>query len=38
MACNVYASTEEECEEKLAELIREMEQEIASMKAQEMAS
>ena len=38
MARNVYASTEEECEEKLAELIREMKQEIASMKAQEKAS
>ena len=33
MARNVYASTEEECEEKLAELIREMKQEIAAMKA-----
>ena len=33
MVRNVYASTEEECEEKLAELIREMKQEIATMKA-----
>ena len=29
---NVYAHTEEECEEKLAELIREMKAEIAEMK------
>ena len=33
-----YSPTEEECEEKLAQLIREMKQEIASMKAQEKAS
>ena len=38
MVRNVYASTEEECEEKLSQLIREMKQEIASMKAQEKAS
>lgn len=34
MARNIYASTEEDCEEKLAALIREMKQEIATMKAQ----
>ena len=33
MARNVYAKTEEECEEKLAQLIQEMKQEIAAMKA-----
>ena len=37
VARNVYACTEEECEKKLAQLIREMKQEIASMKAQEKA-
>ena len=35
---NVYASTEEECEQKLAELIAEMKQEITSLKAQAKAS
>ena len=38
LARNVYAHSEEECEQKLAQLIREMKQEIASMKAQEKAS
>ena len=38
MARNIYAPTEEECEEKLAALIREMKQEIAAMKEQEKAS
>ena len=33
VARNVYACTEEECEKKLAQLIREMKQEIAAMKA-----
>ena len=33
MARNVYAATREKCEEKLAELIREMKAEIAEMKA-----
>lgn len=37
MARNIYAPTEEEFEKKLAQLIREMKQEIASMKAQEKA-
>lgn len=37
MARNVYASTEEECEEKLAVMIQEMKQEIATMKAQAKA-
>ena len=32
MARNVYANTEEECEEKLAELIKTMKAEIAEMK------
>ena len=32
MARNVYAHTEEECEEKLAELIREMKIEIEKLK------
>ena len=32
MARNVYAKTEAECEEKLAELIREMKEEIAAAK------
>ena len=32
IARNVYANTREECEEKLAELIREMKAEIAEMK------
>jgi hypothetical protein len=32
MARNVYAHTEEECEEKLAELIREMKAEIEKLK------
>ena len=32
MARNVYAATREECEEKLAEMIREMKAEIAEMK------
>ena len=35
MARNVYAKTEAECEEKLAELIREMKAEIAARKNQE---
>lgn len=34
MARNIYAKTEEECEEKLAELIREMKAEIAAGKKQ----
>jgi len=34
MARNIYAATKEECEEKLAELIREMKQKIAAIKAQ----
>ena len=34
MARNVYAHTEEECEEKLAELIKTMKAEIAEMKKQ----
>ena len=33
MARNVYAKSEEECEEKLAQLIQELKQEIAAMKA-----
>ena len=33
VARNVYACTEEECEKKLAQLIREMKQEIVAMKA-----
>ena len=33
VARNVYACTEEECEKKLAQLILEMKQEIAAMKA-----
>ena len=37
MAHNTYATTQEECEEKLAALISEMKQEIASMKAQAKA-
>lgn len=37
MARNVYATTQEECEEKLAALISEMKQEISSMKAQAKA-
>lgn len=32
IAKNVYANTREECEEKLAELIKEMKAEIAKMK------
>ena len=36
MARNVYAKTEAECEEKLAELIREMKAEIATGKNQVM--
>ena len=34
MARNVYAHTEEECEEKLAEMIKEMKAEMAEMKKQ----
>ena len=34
MARNVYAKTEDECEKKLAELIREMKAEIAAGKEQ----
>ena len=37
MARNIYAATKEECEEKLAELIREMKQKIAAIKAQAKA-
>lgn len=37
MARNVYAATEEECEEKLAQLIREMKREIAARNAEETA-
>ena len=37
MARNVYAATEAECEEKLAQLIREMKREIAAMKTQTKA-
>lgn len=33
MARNIYAATEEECEEKLAQLIQEMKQEITARKA-----
>ena len=34
IAKNVYAKTQEECEEKLAELIKTMKAEIAEMKKQ----
>lgn len=37
MARNIYAATEAECEEKLAQLIQEMKQEIATMKTQTKA-
>ena len=37
LARNVYAHSEEECEQKLSQLIREMKQEIAAMKAQAKA-
>ena len=37
MARNVYAATEEECEEKLAQLIHEMKREIAARNAEEKA-
>ena len=37
MARNIYTPTEEECEEKLAALIREMKQEIAAIKSQTKA-
>lgn len=33
IARNVYASTEEECEQKLAELIEEMKKDLAPLKA-----
>ena len=35
MARNVYARTEAECEEKLAELIVEMKKELAALRGQE---
>lgn len=38
MARNVYATTEAECEAKLAELIREMKAEIAALQTQSKAS
>ena len=34
MARNVYAHSEEECEEKLAELIEEMKEELAALRTQ----
>lgn len=37
LARNVYAHSGEECEQKLSQLIREMKQEIAAMKAQAKA-
>jgi hypothetical protein len=37
MARNIYAPTEAECEEKLAQLIAEMKEEIADLRAQEKA-
>ena len=37
MARNIYAPTEAECEEKLAQLIMQMKEEIASLRTQEKA-
>ena len=37
IARNVYASTEEECEQKLAELIAEMKKDLAALKANQKA-
>ena len=37
IARNVYAPTEEECEQKLAELIKEMKKELEPLRAREKA-